>query len=135
MRSVHTPSVRGPLVQPPGDPHGCTAGLAPGSLAGSIAIVRRGRCTFRAKADKMSEAGASAMVVVNNVDGSLFSMTDDTSTHIELPSVLVGKSDGATLEQHALFNPGASTPTLPHPFSRLFVAPGCSGNSGVNGRF
>jgi len=61
---------------PSGDPRGCNASDWAGFPAGNIALVLRGApagfpvaCTFRLKADNASAAGASAVLVYNNVPG------------------------------------------------------------------
>lgn len=47
---------------------GCQASAA-GAYAGRIAIVRRGECEFGAKAKNAEDAGAIAVLIVNNVAG------------------------------------------------------------------
>jgi|EP01047_Picozoa_sp_COSAG01_P037605 hypothetical protein len=91
-------AVRGPLRQPL-DAWACTV-LAHGSMQGQVALVRRGKCTFHLKAVNLLAAGASAMVVMNNVDGPLFSMTDDSQTPVQQPSMLISKADGEMLLGH-----------------------------------
>jgi subtilisin family serine protease len=45
--------------------------LAPGSMAGRVAYVRRGTCGFYAKAINAQNAGAIAVVIYNNVAGTV----------------------------------------------------------------
>ena len=79
--------------------NGCSK-LAPGSLNGSIALARRGKCTFHKKALNVREAGATALVVVNTAGRPLFAMTDDSSNPpSHLPAVLVQEDSGAYLEK------------------------------------
>lgn len=68
------------LVRPSGDIRGCyPADWAGAAAAGRIAIVQRGTpdgfpggaCTFRIKAENAVAAGATAVLVFNNVDGVL----------------------------------------------------------------
>lgn len=64
---------------PSGDSRGCFAADWAGFPAGNIALVQRGTpagfpggaCTFRIKADNASAAGASAVLVYNNIPGLL----------------------------------------------------------------
>lgn len=49
---------------------GCTA-FAPGSLAGKIALIQRGTCTFAIKAQNAQDAGAIGVILYNNVAGGL----------------------------------------------------------------
>jgi hypothetical protein len=79
---------------PPGTvTDGCEAYTVP---AGSIALVDRGFCAFVLKAALAQAAGASAMIVANNVASAPITMggTDPTIT---IPSVMVSQADGATI--------------------------------------
>ena len=68
-----------------------------GFPAGAIAVVDRGNCTFVIKTQMATAAGASAVVVVNNVPGAPTSPggTDPTATK---PTVMISQADGATLK-------------------------------------
>lgn len=48
----------------------CSALTNPGAIAGKIALVDRGTCTFFAKAQACQNAGAIGMIMVNNVAGT-----------------------------------------------------------------
>jgi Zn-dependent M28 family amino/carboxypeptidase len=69
--------VTAPLATPSGDSRGCYAADFAGFPAGSIALVQRGTpagfpggsCTFRIKTNNAQAAGASAVLVYNNVSG------------------------------------------------------------------
>lgn len=73
--------VTAPLATPSGDSRGCFTADYAGFPAGSIALVERGTpagfpdnggsCTFRWKVDKAIAAGASAVLIYNNVAGVL----------------------------------------------------------------
>jgi Zn-dependent M28 family amino/carboxypeptidase len=63
--------VTGPLAAPSGSALGCAPGDFAGFPAGSIALVSRGTCTFRIKTDNATAAGASAILIYNNVAGVL----------------------------------------------------------------
>ena len=74
----------------------CTP-LPAGSLAGAVALVARGVCTFRVKAQNVFGAGGAAgMIVYNNVGGSPIAM-DFGSSVPEQPAVMITKSDGELL--------------------------------------
>ena len=67
-----------------------TAGRA--ALAGKIALIDRGTCTFTAKAESAQAAGAVGMVVVNNVASGLPAMggsDDSTPTSRRAPTTTV----------------------------------------------
>ncbi|HWL34922.1 MAG TPA: M28 family metallopeptidase [Frankiaceae bacterium] len=69
--------VTAPLAVPGGDSRGCYAADWSGYSAGTIALVERGTpagfpggsCTFRIKLDNARAAGATAILVYNNVPG------------------------------------------------------------------
>ncbi|MEQ1678102.1 MAG: M36 family metallopeptidase, partial [Chitinophagaceae bacterium] len=64
-------------------------------LAGKIALINRGNCTFVAKVLAAQNAGAIAVIMVNNVAGYITMAGDDNA--ITIPAVLVSQSDGAIL--------------------------------------
>lgn len=67
-------------------------------LAGRIAIVLRGELTFVEKAQNAIDAGASALVVVNNGEGPLVIALD---TPVSIPVVGVASGDGPALRAAA----------------------------------
>jgi predicted deacylase len=76
-----------------------TLGCGPlvGFPAGAIALVDRGSCSFVQKATNAQAAGASAVVVVNNVAGDPGTMTG-TAPAITIPVVQVSRDDGAAIK-------------------------------------
>lgn len=93
-----------------------TAHLACGapanSLAGKIALIDRGTCAFAAKAKNAQNAGAIAVIVVNNVPGPPSTMggTDNTVT---IPAVMISQSDGDILAAELANNVTVSLSGLP----------------------
>jgi Zn-dependent M28 family amino/carboxypeptidase len=63
--------VTAPLGTPTGDPRGCSAADFAGFSPGGVALVLRGTCTFRIKAVNAVAAGATAVIVYNNIAGLL----------------------------------------------------------------
>jgi extracellular elastinolytic metalloproteinase len=61
--------------------------------AGKIALTERGSCTFAAKVKKAQDAGAIAVIVVNNIAGPPVAMGGADPT-ITIPSVMVSLDDG-----------------------------------------
>ena len=67
--------ITAPLARPIGDERGCSPSDFVGFPAGAIALVVRGTpagqptCTFRIKTDNATAAGASAVLIYNNVPG------------------------------------------------------------------
>ncbi|ROT37084.1 Zn-dependent exopeptidase [Sodiomyces alkalinus F11] len=68
---TYTPggSATGPLVLVPG--LGCTPDSFPAEVAGNVAMVSRGECTFAAKSVSAKAAGALGLIIFNNVAGTL----------------------------------------------------------------
>jgi subtilisin family serine protease len=74
---------------------GCSA-LPAGSLTGKAVLIRRGTCTFYAKAFNAMQAGASAVVLYNNSAGR-FSPTVAGSPAITIPVVAVSDAEGVAI--------------------------------------
>ncbi|MBA6156695.1 thrombospondin type 3 repeat-containing protein [Tenacibaculum sp. S7007] len=72
---------------------GCEAVTNASLLNGKIAVARRGSCNFTAKAKNAQDAGAVAIIIVNNVAGAPFNMAGTDAT-VTIPSVMVSKEDG-----------------------------------------
>ncbi|HEX6570684.1 MAG TPA: S8 family serine peptidase [Steroidobacteraceae bacterium] len=76
------------------------AALTPGSLTGEIALISRGACTFSTKIRNAQQAGAVAVLIVNNVAGDPTGMaSDDTPNQPTIPAYMVGLEDGRVLAQ------------------------------------
>ncbi|MFN7917067.1 MAG: M36 family metallopeptidase [Vicinamibacterales bacterium] len=76
---------------------GCTAATV--SLTGRMAIIDRGSCNFDVKVKNAQAAGAVAAIVANNQGvNESFTMGAGSVKRVTIPSVMVGKADGATLK-------------------------------------
>ena len=75
---------------------GCAASPA-GAYAGKVALVDRGSCAFEIKVKLAEDAGATAVVVGNNVEGVIL-MAEDASVVATVPALSVGLSDANTLK-------------------------------------
>ena len=82
-----------------GDPGGTpTDGCEPFTVpAGAIALADRGFCNFVVKAANAQAAGASALIVANNVAGAPFTM-GGSDPSITIPSVMVSLDDGNAIK-------------------------------------
>jgi minor extracellular serine protease Vpr len=70
-----------------------------GSLAGTIALVTRGTCTFSTKIRNAQNAGAVATLVANNVFGDPTAMAQDgTANQPTIPAYMVSRVDGLALK-------------------------------------
>ena len=98
-------TVSADLNRPVGAPAGPgAAGLsvacAPlASLAGQIALLSRGTCSFSTKIRNAQTAGAHAVVIVNNVGGDPIAMGQDgTPNQPTIPAYMVSMADGIALK-------------------------------------
>ena len=67
-----------------------------GALAGKIAVIDRGTCTFVVKAKNAQNAGAIGVIIVNNAAGALAPGGSDPT--ITIPTVGITLADGNTLK-------------------------------------
>ncbi|MCW7537045.1 M28 family metallopeptidase [Aquabacterium sp. A7-Y] len=88
--------VSAPVSLPSGAPTGCEAADFAGFPAGRIALVSRGTCTFALKASNAHAAGATGVVVYNNVPGDL-NGTLGSDFALELPVTSVSQALGQQL--------------------------------------
>src|SRR5690606_12751712 len=75
---------------------GCENLTNAAQLNGKIALIKRGNCEFVVKVKKAQNAGALAVVMVNNEGGAPIPMggTDPTIT---IPSVMISMNDGSPI--------------------------------------
>lgn len=67
------------------------------SIAGKIAVIDRGDCTFVNKVQFAQNVGAIAVIMVNNVGGGAITMGGSSSS-ITIPSVMISLADGNTIK-------------------------------------
>ncbi len=68
-------------------------------IAGNIALVNRGECSFIEKCLNAQASGATAVIVVNNADGAPIAMGgDETGRLVEIPAIMISKADGDKLK-------------------------------------
>ncbi|KAJ5762462.1 uncharacterized protein N7511_005844 [Penicillium nucicola] len=75
---------------------GCTASDYPTEVAGKIALVKRGECTFAEKSTLAGAANAAAVIVYNNAAGSLSGTLGGVSTAYAAIGG-ISQTDGETL--------------------------------------
>jgi hypothetical protein len=83
----------------PATTDGCTAFTNAAAIAGNIALVERGSCTFATKARNATDAGASAVIIYNNLanaDAAPPGMADDgvNGAFVTIPAVSLSRADG-----------------------------------------
>ncbi len=69
---------------------GCGAFTNAAEVAGSYAYVDRGSCTFQSKVDNAEAAGATGIVIGNNVNGVPFAVAGSA----DISGIMVTKADG-----------------------------------------
>ena len=99
------------------------ATLTAGSLAGKVALIRRGTCTFFTKASNAQAAGALAVVLYNNAAGQL-NPTVAGSPPITIPVVAITRADGNLIDTRLASGPvdltwGTSTVSSTNPTGNL----------------
>ena len=77
---------------------GCSHPQNAAQIAGSIALVDRGTCTFVEKAANMQKVGAIGVMVANNVFGPPTVMPP-ADPSIQIPSVMISRNAGVSLKQ------------------------------------
>jgi hypothetical protein len=75
----------------------CEAILNSEELNQKIVLIRRGACTFVSKILKAQEAGALAVIMVNNVAGEPITMGGEGAEDIVIPSIMVSQTDGEAI--------------------------------------
>ncbi|MGA1584017.1 MAG: T9SS-dependent M36 family metallopeptidase, partial [Saprospiraceae bacterium] len=76
----------------------CEAITNAAEIEGNIALIDRGNCAFTDKVSNAQNAGASAVIVCNNVSGGTISMGGSDGS-ITIPSVMISLEDCMTLKQ------------------------------------
>lgn len=78
---------------------GCSALTNAAAVAGKIAVVDRGTCSFYIKTQFAQQAGAVAVIIANNVSGSTPPAMSGTPTlPITIPTVSVTQADGNAIK-------------------------------------
>jgi hypothetical protein len=95
-------AVTGELIM--ADPQlGCTGFTNAASVAGKIAVIKRGDCEFGLKAFNAEDAGAIAAIVVNNQAGGPIAMgAGANGNDVGIPVIMISMEDGALLESEIL---------------------------------
>jgi extracellular elastinolytic metalloproteinase len=84
------------------NPEGCSLPANADALAGNIAVVYRGTCTFADKVQNAQIAGAIAVVVINNAAGAPIAMGGEPTNPepaIVIPAVMVSQATGLLIRE------------------------------------
>ncbi|HKL39493.1 MAG TPA: T9SS-dependent M36 family metallopeptidase, partial [Cryomorphaceae bacterium] len=77
--------------------NGCSEITNPDEISGNIALVYRGGCSFTEKVLFAQTAGATAVVIINNIVGEDPFTPGGTSTEVEIPSLMISLEIGQLL--------------------------------------
>ena len=92
----------------PTTPDDACAALPAGSLAGKVALIRRGTCSFYVKAFNAQSAGAIGVILYNNAAGRV-SPTVAGVPPITIPVVAILQSDGIAIDAAIAGGPATMT--------------------------
>ncbi len=68
------------------------------AVAGKVAVIDRGTCSFEYKAKIAQDNGAVAVIIVNNNVGVIDMSRASSPTTVSIPSVMVSQADGAEIK-------------------------------------
>ncbi|KAI7904209.1 peptidase S8/S53 domain-containing protein [Cokeromyces recurvatus] len=74
---------------------GCTPKSINPKVKGKIALIQRGTCLFSRKVENLAAAGATSVIIYNNVDGELSAYVHNAP----VPVVTISKVDGTELRK------------------------------------
>lgn len=82
-----------------GDPSdACEPAVNAAQLNGNIAVIRRGSCEFGCKAEEAQNAGAVAVIIVNNVAGPPITMGAGVcGANVTIPVIMLSQTDGEAI--------------------------------------
>ena len=103
------------LCGPAGDVNRVVSTLPPRSLAGVVALVSRGVCTFDSKARRARAAGAIGLLVVDNRPGE----ANGIPLELVVPAGMVSDLDGARLREHLAARGGRTSFRVVAPPQRI----------------
>ena len=78
-------------------------------VAGNVAVIDRGTCSFEYKAKIAQDNGAVAVVIVNNAAGVAAMAAVSPSTGVTIPTVMISLGDGAELKANLAGAAGGMT--------------------------
>ncbi len=96
LSGILIPALDAADVPGPSNTDACSPLSNPGQVSGNIALIDRGTCTFVTKVGHAQDAGAIGVIISNNADDSVITMSGTDPTLL-IPALFIGQSDGATL--------------------------------------
>ena len=92
------------------DTHSNGCASVDAGASGNVAIIDRGACTFSQKVANANAAGATGVLIINNVAGDPIAMARTAGFDDNIPAVMIGLNEGAALR--AANPPDASTTAI-----------------------
>ncbi len=89
--------ITAPLAVPAGSPLGCAPADFAGFPAGAVALIARGTCNASLKAQNAQAAGASAVIIYNNVPGDPPDFSFGGGAPVTIPVYTTSQADGQRL--------------------------------------
>jgi hypothetical protein len=77
---------------------GCGALVNGAAISGNIALADRGTCEFGIKALNAQNAGASAVIIINNAAGLMDMGAGAQGANVTIPVIMISQADGNTLK-------------------------------------
>lgn len=100
---------------------GCSATTQ--NYTGKIVLIRRGSCTFESKSVVAQNAGAVAVIIMNNAAGvGAMGMADDAASTGTIPTISISKEDGDLLVANLANLTGSIRPLQAGDFSGTVVS-------------
>lgn len=96
--SVSSPGQTANLLQPLASSDGCVPFTNGAAISGKIALIDRGNCTFVTKVKNAQNAGAVAVVIVDNVAASTPPGMGGSDATITIPAVSITQANGNTIK-------------------------------------
>ncbi|MFA7274979.1 MAG: T9SS-dependent M36 family metallopeptidase [Crocinitomicaceae bacterium] len=75
----------------------CNTIINSSEVFGKIALVKRGSCTFAIKTQNCQNAGALAVIVINNTIGAPITMGGTPTGPINIPAIMIYQADGNSI--------------------------------------
>ncbi|KAG5449979.1 E3 ubiquitin-protein ligase rnf167 [Clonorchis sinensis] len=72
-----------------------------------VCLLKRGNCTFEEKVTAAERGGYVAAIVFNHLSDDIFPMSSKTGFPVNIPAVMIGRSDGQIILERFVFHPDA----------------------------
>ncbi len=96
------------------------AGLSPDALAGAVALIQRGDCTFSSKVNNAAALGAVGAIIFNNATGGNERVTM-AGDPVQIPAGFIARQDGLNLipahGETVIVSAESEVKTVPDPYT------------------